>query len=716
MATSGRAGYVPLPVEVESSDGEQSELRGGLRGGNQDYGGAYRSPGAIGLNIFEQGQGGFDSDWSVDGGEGDSLLLAGGQGRGVGQTDDDPFCIKGGSSRWHNVPNFDLFLTDIYIYFQEKGFRCSILSRVLNLITIGFVAFFTVFIFGCINYSVLWKTEQLSKAVDFSLLFSLHPLVVLYIIVFLVIWIWQFVSFVKAIPGLYNLKMFFREELKIKERDIQTIRWREVTERIVQVQARTQLCLSKRDLTGFDIANRIMRKDNYFIALFNRGILDLSVKIPGLGKYEFLTRSLEWNLRRCIIDYAFPERSHKIRSRILNKNMAGEIAERLSVRFRTFAVINIVLSPFIAIFLVMFFFFKYAEEIRSKASSAGMRQWANLAKWKFREFNELPHIFQKRMGLSHPHADTYINNFCAESVTIIARFVVFISGSIVSCLVILSLYDDDALTNVHVTSQHTVIWFITVFGVVIALGRGLIPDENLIFEPERLMQEIVKYTHYYPQKWLNKAHTFDVRDEMAALFELKLVSALIDILSVFITPYILYFKCPAASKGIVEFFRDFTVWHDGLGHVCSFATFDFKRHGNPKYAVPKGISCGTEYNLTSLGKMEKSFVNFKNHNPDWAPEFGGREYLDSLYNLASSLNPAGTIITHDDGTESFAKDTQQQRMPAIGTSISSLKGSIHKEKMPMRESQYSTDDNYNALGLSTLLLDKFYAFNGFNNS
>jgi len=52
-----------------------------------------------------------------------------------------------------------------------------------------------------------------------------------------------------------------------------------------------------------------------------------------------------------------------------------------------------------------------------------------------------------------------------------------------------------------------------------------------------------------------------------------------EILSVLITPCILWFSLPNSSEKVVDFFREFTVHVDGIGYVCSFAVFDFKRHG-----------------------------------------------------------------------------------------------------------------------------------------
>jgi autophagy-related protein 9 len=73
-----------------------------------------------------------------------------------------------------------------------------------------------------------------------------------------------------------------------------------------------------------------------------------------------------------------------------------------------------------------------------------------------------------------------------------------------------------------------------------------------------------------------------VRDEFARLFEYKAVFLVHEALSVLITPFILWFVMPTYAPHIATFFRDFTVHKDGVGHVCSFAMFDFRRHGDAK--------------------------------------------------------------------------------------------------------------------------------------
>jgi hypothetical protein len=54
--------------------------------------------------------------------------------------------------------------------------------------------------------------------------------------------------------------------------------------------------LSHAYMPFLDVAARIMRKENYLIALINKDILDLHIPFPFLRKSILLTKTIEWGL------------------------------------------------------------------------------------------------------------------------------------------------------------------------------------------------------------------------------------------------------------------------------------------------------------------------------------------------------------------------------------------------------------------------------------
>jgi len=79
--------------------------------------------------------------------------------------------------------------------------------------------------------------------------------------------------------------------------------------------------------------------------------------------------------------------------------------------------------------------------------------------------------------------------------------------------------------------------------------------------------------------------SFQVHKEFGELFQMKVLIFFQELLSVVLTPFILWYSLPPCAAAIVDFFREFSVHVDGLDYVCSFAVFDFKRHGNVKVSI-----------------------------------------------------------------------------------------------------------------------------------
>jgi len=124
-----------------------------------------------------------------------------------------------------------------------------------------------------------------------------------------------------------------------------------------------------------------------------------------------------------------------------------------------------------------------------------------------------------------------------------------------------------------------------------------------------------------------------------------------ELLSVVLTPIILILSLPTCAPAIIDFFREFTVHIDTLGYVCSFAVFDFKRHGNIKFGAPSFGEPRSDENKgnggwqederlqSKDGKMEKSFLAFKAAHPEWTPtDPTGSQYLERLREMHQDLS------------------------------------------------------------------------------
>ncbi|KAJ3162864.1 autophagy protein atg9 [Geranomyces michiganensis] len=522
---------------------------------------------------------------------------------------------------WANGKNEDVVLEKIYSFYEGKGFYSIMLARVTNLLILAFIVAFSIFLFACIDYPLIHEKKQLSEVIRDNCLASVHAGSKLIIVIFFGWWSWEFLLLVRDVPHLLEVSRFYKHALGFGEAEMQTITWADV------VATLSTLPFRGGTLNAHTIANRILRKENYLVALFNKDVLNLSVPLPYIGGQQFLTNYIEWSLTKTLLEYVFDE-TGQVRTKFVTGGDRTLLVNGLKKRFQHAAFWVLAFAPFILFYRLMHFFFRYTEEFHKNPSSLGTRQYSPLAYWKFREFNELPDLFQRRLNRSYRLANKYMNQFPNARVTTIARFVSFITGAFLSVLIVATLLSEDLLHGFEITAGRSVFFYIGIFATSTAVLRGMVPDDNEVFEPALLLRNVVEEVRYFPDSWRGRMHSEAVRREFGALLPYKIFLFLQDLASVILAPIILYYSLPSCTPAIIDFFKEFTVHVDGVGHVCSFAVWDFRKHGNVKFGAQ--TQAQDERLVSKGGKMEQSFLNFRINNPDWDPGADESEYLNAI--------------------------------------------------------------------------------------
>lgn len=454
------------------------------------------------------------------------------------------------------------------------------------------------------------------------------PLIVmLCTIAFYGILAWQALRVIREVPSLSRMWRFYHHLLKVPDEVLCTTEFSDVIDRIVELQRGCPI--SEDRLNAHEISNRILRRENYLIALFNRDLF--KTELPFLESSFVLTKTLEWNLSFCILNYVFDENC-SIRKGFLKDVKRDKLSQELQKRFLIMGIINLLLAPFIFVFLLAYFIFQYGEEVYRNPRSIIMRQYTTAARWKLREFNELPHYFDQRLANSHRKATKYMDQFQRSRFDSFARLISFIAGSLAVVLIGITIANEDLLMHFEITTGKSVIWYVGLLGVLLTLCRSMVPDASKAYDPSKLMGDIAEYTHYMPAGWKGKLHTDKVRREFGSMFSYKFTILLNELISVIVTPIILITSLPKCADDLVEFFREFTVHVDGVGYVCSFALFDFRRHGNRQY----GGAALDNAQVTRDGKMEKSFLSFVSNNPNWIPNAEGCQFLGRMREFEAS--------------------------------------------------------------------------------
>lgn len=516
-------------------------------------------------------------------------------------------------------------LERVYGYYVGGGLASLVLARGLDVLRGAWVVLLSLWLGACVDYSRLADSPHLAALVSprCTAPFA-HPTSALVLLLLLAAFVVRLRALVRYYRALLPVQHYCRTKLHLVDNQLASTPWNSISP-----------LLEPPDPTL--LAHRIMRKQNYLIAIFNKSILPLELHCTLLGRRITLggelTTALEWNLSFCIFGLLL-DPSGRLLPAVLIPHHRPTLVEKLRRRFILMGVINLLFSPLIILYLLLYFFLRYFSQYHQNPSTLSTRQFTRLAEWKFREFCELPHLFRERLGRAMPLGDRYLAAWKREKINLGLRFVAFIAGSLATVLVVFSLLDPDAFLHFEITKDRTVFFYIGVFGAILAVSRGMIIDPLAVQErPEELMNQIILHTHYSPASWSNLLHTPFVQGEFSALYKLKIVIFLTEIASVVLTPLILIYEMAEGSGRIVDFFREFTVEVEGVGLVCSFAVFDFGRYGDPRFgggvARPKVVDEqeageGTrkservererererERARCTEGKMEKSFLNF----------------------------------------------------------------------------------------------------------
>ena len=280
------------------------------------------------------------------------------------------------------------------------------------------------------------------------------------------------------------------------------------------------------------------------------------------------------------------------------------------------------------------------EVIKREPGSLGVRKWGLYGRFYLRHLNELDHELAARLSRAYKPASYYMDIFVSPLATVFAKNIAFVCGSVLAVLLGLTVWDEDVLNVEHVLT------LITVLGALVAAARLFIPDENLVFCPERTLTQVISHIHYFPVVWKGEAHTYKVMTELGLLFPYTAVYLLEELLSPIITPVILIWHLRYKTQEIVDFFRNFTVDVVGVGDVCSFAQMEVRRHGNPNWQADQHqdasdleiaaapLAKTNHYTQGEDGKTEMSLVHFTITNPGWKPSQDSVKYLSGLRTCA----------------------------------------------------------------------------------
>jgi autophagy-related protein 9 len=430
----------------------------------------------------------------------------------------------------------DEFYIQLYEYYYNRGFTPILLTYICEIFSMIFgIMFFYFFI------SIDW--ENILKCVDnncgdISQYIISKPINFLNICILLLsvtIFTYKIITFIPKIYKLNKIKNFYQSKLKIKHsNELCSLSWSTILRRITKIYNFYDM---------HDITNKIMKKENFIIALIDKKIIDFQYPL-------FYTKQLEINLKYIIF-------SSNLKSRALK------------FKFIAMGFLNLFFGFFIFLFQIIYFIIDNIDDFYSNKYVLGPRRYTILTRHKFRNYNELPHYFENRLNKSMKHSIEYIKQFESPVLTVIGKFLSILTGTFICFFVILSVLDESILLYVRFLDR-TLLFYMGIVTAISSLSRSFVrsPEES-IYDPNGVMKKVVEFTHYMPQRWEGKCNTYEVRNEFLSMFPYKITIFIYDLISVIHTPFIL-FSLSTNTINIISFFDKYTV-DDVSGKICSFA-------------------------------------------------------------------------------------------------------------------------------------------------
>eukprot|EP00756_Hemistasia_phaeocysticola_P027398 Hpha_TRINITY_DN16116_c2_g3::TRINITY_DN16116_c2_g3_i1::g.6735::m.6735/K17907/ATG9; autophagy-related protein 9 len=499
----------------------------------------------------------------------------------------------------------DGVLRGLYEYWLNKGTWSLILTRVFLM----FRDLFTIFVTTVLAFYVNWNDVLSCSQEDcltvspirnepFSDLGGLRMFFLLSEIILGLYLVWNVSRSFSDLFKWRKLAVFCEDALGIPEDDIKVsgVEWQEVAARLVHWQVRSGHRIKSGGpvLNELGLLQRMLRIENYLVALSNADVFD------GRRLGRVVESILEHVLRRVVFT-----RGARLSSE-LN-------ADLLAVEFRRWGVLCLLASPFIATWLAVTSVFRYGTVVKNNFGVMSARRWSPNALWKFREYNEPNHAFEKRMANARHVAQSFVDKFPDPLTGVLLRTVIFVTGGLAVVIFMISLINDSALVFLSLWDR-TLFWWLGILTLITMGANAAIsppPGGQELFLLERDFMAVASWTHWWPDSWTWACRPAGIGKQSALaefsrdyfLSTARYVAS--EGLAVLKTPYVLYYVFPQECDRLVRFLGNANTHVEGVGDIVKWSTFRLRDYGDDRYGSPF-----TGTSPSRQGKMEKSLLSF----------------------------------------------------------------------------------------------------------
>lgn len=532
--------------------------------------------------------------------------------------------------------DINLFYINIYNYFIEGGISNMVLKHLLNIFMLVMTNIFVVYILTYIEWGELindckYRLTNCSNMNDYlSYNNTINPLLVLFNIlsgIYICIYSYNLLSNTNQY---YKIKNYYNGVLQIDNKILRIIKWGQILSKMKNSNDSRAYMIDKNttELNIFDIITRITRVDNIIISMVNS---DIIFKGTIITHNLLFTKYIENISRFFIFNYIFDKK--------YNINPIFRSADSYKKHILITILLTTILLPFILFYILIINILNHSKDIKNNTQLFTYK-WTNYAKWKYREYNELEFEFNDRMFKSYFHMNKYISFFPDKTANIFIYVVRFIIGMFILFLFILSVIDDDALIKLKY-HDYNLLWYFALLTVIMGVLNSILKEKDFEDSIDKVIENLTNYIHVLPPK--DVIYNYQMYKSIIKYYQSNIVNILYEIVSVVLSPYILY-KCYYQNADeIVDYLYKNTAYIEHLGIVDKYSNFmlNYNIEDKLKHTI-QDIRTNKKENITNLilyKKREKSFISFVATYPDWKMYSTDlEEYIHRINNYKEESN------------------------------------------------------------------------------
>jgi autophagy-related protein 9 len=497
----------------------------------------------------------------------------------------------------------DIHFRVLYKYHQKLGWHNLLISSICKVLTSLFTVVFTMFIISCVawdritSHSVMYFGDALYDTCMPTSWWTRSMYTV-----FILFWLSHLGETISRLSQINEMDETFNKKLSSLGRDVKWISWTKVT----STYGDNDEALKKYSNIDDYIIGKIMRYDNYLIAMLNLNVFGFDTSWFSFTR--FVELSIYYSFR-----IAFFSLENGLPRDFLHGMNHSVYSRRLRVAFIIMGIFHLVIVAFASVAALVFFTYKNIGMYHKDPTRIGAYQFTPLAKWKLRDFNELPHLFFERLEVAHAEVSDYLNDFGDERFNSIHKLGEFVFASIFTVLMFLSFIHPTMMMK----EGWSVFFTMGISGAAFMWCQGVSRDSKVRPDPEERFNELVSVLHYTPMSW-DTLSTRAKYAEIRSLFKLRLVVFLQEFISLLSSPFLFIFWLPKRADNIVIFLRDHSEYVAGRGVLCRFALFDEVNHPGSTTSLASHTSELTEQSDLDVTrsmtlKWNQSRLQFNRH-------------------------------------------------------------------------------------------------------